>query len=429
MRMNSRLASLSLSVAVACGGTNGAEPVDTAPDASVTPDGSAASDSGVDATACSIRTGLGSIIAVLHAPDGSVMSTTQTDASGVATWSGCPNDALISYAKLTVDGWRGVTVAGINPGDHIEVMREPSDPVTTGKVDIPTDGADVGLIRAWAGSTCAANTSEGATASIQVSRACAGDETTLPVLASGKIGGVTVFSHSTDAAILPGGDTMVTNMTGWMTGPQIALTANNAGDMQVYFDLQPTRDGRPYGGLSQLSNPAYGVASESLPLPPSAFTNVRRVGVSTAGLARRGIVRTTTGFAETFDVGFLLPEVTGITIDDAVAARPVFTVGGALSSTDVGMIYSAWTHNAVDVSWRLIYPTATTSAITFPALPAELAGATPIAVTATYAVAFDITGSSYAEILTRGYHVGEFTNACAALPSGSECWFSSLLIP
>ncbi|MDX2092166.1 MAG: hypothetical protein SFX73_30150 [Kofleriaceae bacterium] len=383
------------------------------------------------AAACSIKTGHAGIVSVLHDPDGAVRATVQTGANGLASWDDCPANALVSYAKYSADdGWKGVTVAGLQPGDHVEVMRESSDLVTTGKVAIPNDAADVVMIRAWAGGVCSANTGEGATASISVTENCRGEDgTKLPVLAIGNIGGVAVYAHSLGASIVAGGDTPVTDMSGWMTGPQLSVSATNVFSNQMQFEVQPMWNGRSYGGLSQLVNASDNAASANLSLPPSAFSGVRRVGVSTSGLARRGIVRTTTAYDAMFDMGFLLPEISALTVDETTAGRPAYAVVGALTSTDLGIIHTGWMNNGVAVSWRLIYPSATTSTITFPALPEDLAGATPTSAMTSYAAAVDVTGSTYAQVLARGYRFGEFMNSCPEVPAGSECWFSTRSFP
>jgi hypothetical protein len=381
--------------------------------------------------ACSIQTGLAGVTAVLHNADGTVSARQMTDASGAASFESCSEDSLISFAVLDPDdGWRGATIAGVQPGDDVEVMLDDLDITTMAQIDIPVDNSDISFIRAWAGGTCSKNSSEGATASLPISTDCLGDdETTLSVLATGRIDQVKVFSYSTGSSIVAAGDTVVSDMSGWMTGPQVNLSASNVSDAQIFFDIQPVKNGRSFGGLSQLTNVVGDTATQALSAPPTGFTTERRLAVSTSGLAKRGIMRQTTGFAESFDMAVLLPEVTTISVDNTDAARPVYTIGGALTSADLGLIYSSWTNNATDVSWRLFYPAGETNTIKFPVLPAELAGATPDAAEAPAVYVIDITNSDYAGILANGYRVAELQHGCADIPAGGECWFSSLYIP
>jgi hypothetical protein len=375
---------------------------------------------------CSLATGRASILAVLHNADGSINSTAMTDASGKASWDECPANALISYASLDQNtGWHGATVASVQPGDHFEVILEDSDVVTNVMVSIPIDNADVSYIRAEAGGACDIASTEGATANVALGSDCVRGSGALPVLAHGKIGSVPVFSYGSAAAMVQGGETIVNNMTPWMTGPQVNLSASNIPGSAVAFYSSAVLDSRAYGGTAALEAVVGGAATATLTIAPTGFTTTRRVAATTMNSTERGIARETTSFESSFDMNTLLPEIEGFSADDSDPARPRMGIAGNLSAADVGLILLQWTSNDVPVQWRLVYSASTTNVFSFPEMPAEFTGGAPAGVESLRVAVFDVTGSTYADILTRGYHFHEYNHDCPELPAGSECLFVS----
>lgn len=424
--MRTPLAYLGISLLAACGGTEQMEGA-TAPDA-----GEMSPDAGMDAEqqpldhSCSLETGRASILAVLHNADGSIKSTAMTDASGKASWDECPADALISYASQDQNmGWHGATIASVQPGDHFEVMLEDSDIKTHVLVSIPSDGADVSYIRAQAGGGCYIASTEGATADVKLSSDCMRGAGAVPVLATGKIGSVPVYSYGSAAAMVEGGETIVNNMSTWMTGPQVSLSASNIPGSGVAFYATASLGSRAYGGTATPKTAVGGSASAVMPIAPSGFTTTRRVSVATSTSSARGFARETSAFEVSFDMNNLLPELEGISVDDSNPARPKIGVVGSPSAADVGLIFLDWTSNDVPVQWRLMYRASTANVFSFPELPAQFTGGAPVSLDALRLVAFDVTGSTYADVLTRGYHFYEHNHDCPALPAGLECSFTS----
>lgn len=422
--MRSAFVYIGISLLSACGGTEqmaggmDPDPSDMSPDAGMLPDPTPVDHS------CSLDTGRASILAVLHNPDGSIKSTKMTDADGQVSWDDCPANALVSYAALDQNGgWHGATVSSVQPGDHFEVILEASDVKSNVLVSIPIDNADVTYIRAQVGGACYLASSEGATADVKLRTDCLRGSGAVPVLASGKIGSVPVFSYGSAAAMVEGGQTIVNNMTPWMTGPQMNLSASNIPGAGVSFYASAVVDSRIYGGTAALQNAVAGSASAALALAPSGFATTRRVSVSSTTGSERGIARETSELESSFDMSNVLPEITGITTDDTDPTRPAISVGGDLSAADVGIVFLEWTTNNVPVEWRLLYRASSTSTIAFPEMPAEFTGGAPASVDYVHASVLDVTGSSYADILTRGYHFYEYNHGCPELPAGSECLF------
>lgn len=424
--MRNQLAYLGFTLLAACGGAAS----EMAPDATEMPPDAGMGEGGdggpqVDRS-CSIATGRASILAVLHDATGAVQGKKLTDASGKASWDECPADAQISYASLSeVTGWHGATIASVQPGDHFEVVLESGDVVSEVMVGIPTDGADISYIRAHLGGACYQASTEGATANVKLRRDCLRGAGAVPVLASGKIGAVSVYSHGSAAAMVQGGQTIVDNMSTWMTGPQVNLTATNIPGSGVAFYANPIRDARAYGGIAAPKTAMNGSASAALSVAPSSFSTIRRVSVATSSSAQQGIARETSAYEASFDLSTVLFPVAGIIIDDSDAARPELAVTGYLADADVGLLSLEWTANQVPVQWRLLYPAELTSAVVFPELPGELAVGAPTQLEALDVTVFDVTGSSYADVLTRGYHFNEYNHDCPVLPAGSECRFST----
>jgi hypothetical protein len=395
-------------------------------------------DAAVDDMSCSIKAGAGALVAVLHDADGAVVDSRLTDATGTARWEACPANAMVSVVALDLaTGHRGVTIAGVQPGLHFELLLPKLGLLTTAAVDIPTDDAELSFLQVSAGSQCGTIGSKGATANLAVHKGCRGDDPTkLSFLATGRVGSVSYYSYANDVPVGAGGTTVVKTMSGWMTGPQVSASASNVPEgLGLEFTIQPMRNGKPFGALTQLATVTDGMAAASLPMTPSAFSSTKRVGVSvTTSLSARGIVRMsadpTAPFA--FNLPTLLPQLAGVIVDNAEDARPRFaveTLDGTLIDTDLGIIRSRWTNADVTVTWQLFFPAATQSSIRFPALPGGLSSVVPSSATTTSVAAIDVTDATYAEILSRGYNVDVYLNSCAAISTASECWFTTLLTP
>jgi hypothetical protein len=425
---------LLLLTAAACGGGD----VPSDPDGGIPfPDAPAGDvDSALSLDACSIRAGVAGATAILHASDGTIVETTTTDASGTAIWDPCVADAMVTVVAKVVGGssqWRGTTVVGVQPGDHIEVRLPGLAIVSTAKVDVPEDGSDITMVRVSAGGGCSGNSAEGATKTLEILPDCLGDdEDVVAALATGQIGTSRVYAHSGDTTIVPGGTTEVplAAMSGWTTGLHISASATNLmGLGSVEFNVQPLRNGIPHTSTTQLASAQDGVASTYVPAPPSSFSKTRRVGASTPGLARRGIVRITDGFGEEFDLSALLPPIEGGAVDHGTPGRPLFTLAGDLSAADLGVIVSTWTNGQNGVVWFLLLPPGAATSVRFPALPAALSAVAPVDASLAEAVALRDTGSSYRDILVRGYVIGRWWSACPDLAPGDECWFTGRGFP
>lgn len=139
--------------------------------------------------------------------------------------------------------------------------------------------------------------------------------------------------------------------------------------------------------------PEDGVATFPLPAPPSSFSTSRRVGAAVGGFAQRGIVEVTGGLSVDFDLGFLLPEISAVTVDDTDPERPVVALVGSLGGTDLGLVRLSWQNGENSVVWHLVLPTAETTSVKFPALPSDLEEIVPENATASNATAVDHTGA------------------------------------
>ena len=425
------VAILSLSAVGACGDDGNSVATDAA--ALVDASDTVTIDADIDAAApagCSMQVGAAGVSAVLHNADGTVHgAVVTTDAAGLASFASCAADSMVSYVSYdAASGFQGVTVAGVQPGSNFELLLDDVGLHTTAQVDIPVDASDITMIRVSAGQACSKNTTEGATAELPITSLCVGDDdTVLPVLASGRIGTTNIYSFQTDAAVVAGGTTTVNGMSGWMTGGQFTVSATNVAQAQIFATIQHLKNGKPYSGLLQLVNVANNEASQGLPLPPSGFTTEKRVGVQTNGLAKQGITRLAQNATESFDMSALLPEITALTVDNTDDERPVFTLTGDTSASELVSIYSSWVGGADDdVVWRLIAPAGATTSVTFPVLPTELVDALPNAASASSATVIDVTGMTFETILSGGYNPQEFIGACPRLGGSNECNFSSL---
>lgn len=376
-------------------------------------------------TSCSLSTGLGRAYVVLHDRDGAVLEVVKTGSDGLAVFADCPADSMLSLGyQEQSGGWVGATIASVQPGDDFQLGIAGLGVVGVAHIDVPEDGSELEQVRVSAGPGCSSYAAEGETESLPIATSCLGSAGQLPVLATGNLGGVIMYSQSTSALMTDEEEVVIDDMSSWMTGPAILAQADNTTDPQVDFNVEPMRGGLPYFRATFLTNTAGNQAERYLTVPPSGFSSSTRIGVATSELNQRGVVRDVVGSSAELDLAAAPGPIEEVDLDLADPERPHYSYGQVPDQSDFVIVASGWFSEEYEVQWRFIAP-GTSTAIQLPELPSELASAVPVEVGLQSIRAIDVTGADYADILTRGYTLGQFWSDCPTLLDSQLCRFSS----
>lgn len=383
---------------------------------------------------CSMNTGIHSVDVVLHDSSGAVLDSGVSDGGGLVEFSECPRDAMMTVAAYDESvGWKGATVAGVQPYSDLTVVLPGIGWNGTLMAAVPEDGADITNEYVTIATQCGAGTDEGQDQELPILAGCLGhDRGVLTVLVTGRIGDAWVYSHSDDIEINENAVTNVVadDMTGWMTGGSMPLEASNVTSDGAGFLMSWMRNGQAYYSTAWGVTIEDGSISRSLPIPPSSFSREQLVGVrGHDGLKSSGYLLRTTDTSKSFDLDDALAYIAGVGIDDDVQ-RPTFSATDLPQGSDLGVFRASWEADGEDVDWRIIFPADQLSTVRFPALPDTLEKATPTPASAVTSVnVIDITDQSYLDILTTGYTLDKYPQSCAELSDDARCRFSSLQNP
>lgn len=436
LKTSTLLATLLLATA-ACGSVGGMQmdPSDDIPDAGTTvpdPDGPDDPDDLPLVGPCSVTTGVFGLAVDLHAADGSLLESAMTTAGGIAAFDECPRDAMISFVAYEekLDGWRGVTIPGVQPDSHYQVGLPQVGWQGTLLVEVPDDNASLQSPRLHAGARCVGNTEQGTSKELAITAECLGDSADLlPVIASARIDDAWFYSHSEiDPAFNKNSVTYVAeeDMTNWIAGGSVALTAINSPSPSVSFKVEWMKNGQSYGSASWTANLVDDIASRAIPVPPASFSTTRRVGVSSNGVSRQGYIQLSNQSAVDLDLANSLGAIGEVVLDKTDITRPGFALSGIDTDADVGIIRLRWLTEAdQEVIWRVLVPTKDMASIVFPALSDDLAEVRPnetFQLQEMYLI--DMTGDEYPGILSSRFRLGSTQMHCGDVTESSMCRFA-----
>ena len=381
---------------------------------------------------CSMNAGIFGIDVILHASTGDVLDSGVSDSDGLVEFSECPRNAMISLAAYDEDlGWKGTTVAGVQPYSDLTVVLPGVGWKGTLMAEVPEDGADITNEFVTIARQCTTSTEEGANEEVPILAGCLGyDQDVLSVLAIGRIGDVWVYTHSDDINITKNGVTNVLadDMSNWTTGGAMPMTASGITGNGASFLMAWMRNGQPYRPTGWGATVEQGSISGSIPLAPSSFSKERLVGVRQyTGSASSGILRRTTASSYDFDMAQAPAFISSVDVDNDDVTRPTFFATGLPSNGDMGVFRATWDIDGTDVEWRIIFPAANMSSVRFPVLPEALEKATPTTASAVTSVnVIDTTNQDYLGMLTTGYIIDKYPQYCGELSGDAQCRFSSL---
>jgi hypothetical protein len=375
---------------------------------------------------CSIDTGVPHVEVILHDQAGAVVDFKYADSEGIAAWDSCPDTAMVSFAASANGGITGVTLTGIEPGDHFALSSIRLGIVAAADVEIPEDGADLQNVRVSAGPGCSGGTSEGATKSLLLTTTCVNtSDGKLPVLATAKKDDSRFYSYSTEASIDMEG-MLIDDLGGWTVGPYLQLSIDNATGPGVLFSLTGLRNGVPYASNTESTGLIDGGASVGLSSPPSGFVTSRMLGAAIPAIdGYQGVVLHTKDLGASFDGSSIPAEITAAELIDGDSPRPTMSISGGPVDSEIEMRVLGWSAQDMDVLWYVVSP-GQSGSVTFPDFPDHLADLAPVNATYGGAVVIDVDGETFRSIFTAGYALGEHFQGCPDLPLGGSCRYSVL---
>jgi hypothetical protein len=324
---------------------------------------------------------------IRQAPDGGVISATETDATGRAALELTAGD-MITVANSWQEGsLRLQTVVGVKPGDDLQFFwteNEPSEHtetvVTAGEFPDPVNKVAFGN-GCWSGRGLFT-----LPYTSTVNDNCGADTGLLNMCWQTEYEDVKqAFAFVTDMPFDPSGTTTVDLTERWRTDWQrvnLALPMVPDGLHAVSLTSWPERDGTSFNILETLNTAMGGpVPTVHLLLVPRGFPETVRVELSISGESETTHLGERFALDEQTDtLGFSVVPVSVTTdaIEFAEAGRPAFSwaAGGANIDVDYILVELAWVTDSVQVSWTFYLPPDRTS-FQVPELPNALAAYRP----------------------------------------------------
>ena|GEM_PF-2735884 len=325
---------------------------------------------------------------VIHqAPDGTIISTTATDAAGHTSVELSGGD-MITIANSWLEGSMWLqTIVGVEPGDDLRFFWAEAPPtgptetiVTTGVMPEPVDMVSFST-GCWTGR---GNFTLPRTSTS--SDACAPNTGLLNMCWETEFEDVKqAFASVIDMPFDPSGTTTIDLTSRWRTDWQtveLALPKVPDGPNAVSLTPWEERDGATYNRLETLNTSMGGtVPAVHMLTIPRGFPESLKITFSVIGESQSTYLgeRFTLG-EQTAALGFSVTpvKVTTDTIQFAAAGRPAFswTARGANIDTDYIMLELSWVADTELVSWTFYLPPGMTS-FQVPELPGALTAYRP----------------------------------------------------
>jgi hypothetical protein len=340
-------------------------------------------------------TATGGLKVNFHESDGSLAAEAVTDTAGKASGTVHLN-AMVTVAVGTKDL---VTIAGVNPAEHILLKtRPPYDRSTVGSVNFgtTTEAANKSYYRVETGDDYY----------VTVQTMTTGTRTTNLIRgnldANGKFSliagtydvnnrlisytysnGITPSSSGTTTVTLPAWRTDLLEFALSMTGAPTGATTMrvDSSNEQTGFLFMPTAFGNAAAATVAISG---GNASKNVQYPGNFGDNIRTDATVRFGTARDSMIfsRRAPRPAGAYAIGSadFPARIGAAAIDNTTPTRPVanWTVTGSTTNGDATLVEFVWTSGGADYTWHAYVPPDATS-VTFPVVANSLAGQAPAA--------------------------------------------------